>query len=168
MRRQFLLYIIIAAIVGCDSGVSKISTYDGDLYFDLFRFANFYNQPDDLVKRFKTSADSIDRNNIEATDKEFLDRYDILKNRHLLYQPYILLKQDNGNMLTVYLDSNNYKIFTTFHRKELIASKEKIRIRIRGIALGHGMVQCSQVQIVKRMPGATGKVSSKFLIDDYR
>ncbi|HSY60609.1 MAG TPA: hypothetical protein VK796_01985, partial [Cytophaga sp.] len=89
MKKLVYVFLFILLIIFISSSRQNNEIIEGDLYFSVFRFGSFYNQPDSVVNRFKTYADTVNRSNINYLDKKVLTMYELLKQEDLLFSPFI-------------------------------------------------------------------------------
>lgn len=164
---SFLLGTLIC-LTNCSTNVRPTRSLEGDLYYDLMRIGNFYNQPDSIIRQVKLYVDTANRKLLTADNLRILSMYEILKKRELLYSPFIDLRLDNDSIIKIYLTAKDYDQIKGFHRKELLDTKKKIRIKLDVQDLGLGMALSTKIRSVAKIDGQTRQVNPKLKIEDYR
>jgi hypothetical protein len=165
IRKFIFLFLSLPLFFCCVKSSDKI---EGDLYFGALRFGNFYKQPDSLVRKFKIYADTVNRKNLEPSDKEILETYEILKKENILYYPYIELKLDSGTVVKLYLKTFDYKKIKKHKRQQLQKEGKKVRIVAEVRNLGHNLFICNNVLNIMKTEGKTLQIQKKFQIEDYK
>jgi hypothetical protein len=160
------IQIILILFCGCDNQ-PKAEILTGDLYFSFFRPGSFYNQPDSLVKTFQTYFDTLTIENAGTGDKILLTQYNILKEKDLLYQPFIYLKTDLDSVVTLYLNPLNYEKIKVHKRQKLQDEKKKVRIEASVTSIDNGLFYCTELKHVDIVDGETLQRQKKWKIEDY-
>lgn len=166
IRVLSLIVILMAVRINCIAQDSA-EIIKGDLYFDFFRVGSFYKQPDSIVQKFKTYADTA--NPAYANGEKLLIIYNVLKRENILFQPFIDLKLDNDSLVKVYFsDVDIYERIKAFKYKELIERKKKVRLILKIIKLSDGMVLCKNLISANKVKGQTFQASRKYKVEDYQ
>lgn len=152
--------------LSCKQGADEI--IEGDLYFSWLRIGSFYNQPDSIVQKVKTYADTVDKKNVSAEDNKFFTMYETLKKENLLYSPFIELKLDNDSIVKTYLSVKDYEKIRKFHRSDLIEAGMIVRIKAEIKNMGNGLVLCEKLISIDKVKGETHQRSRKLKIEDYQ
>jgi hypothetical protein len=170
LRLSIIRLSIFAVIFlsACKSDKDNTKSLEGDLYYSWIRIGSFYNQPDSLIDKVKTYADTVNRRLLSSSDMKSLTMYEILKKESLLYRPFIDLKLDNDSVVKIYFTKDDYSKINIFNRQELLDTKKKIRIKTEVRDLGLGMALCTRLLSVNKVDGQTFQVGKKLKIDDYR
>lgn len=166
--RPIVILFLVIQISGCGHpGKSSEILIKGDLYFSFFRVTNLYGLPDSTASRIVKYAETQQQHSLEG-DSSFFQVYQLLKKENLLYAPYVELKLIDGFIITLFMDSNDYKKIAPTNYSYLVASKKKIRIKAEARQLRGTIYFCSKVMDVIIADGITGMQSKKFVIEDYR
>ena len=161
-----LLPTILVLIFGCNNQ-SKKDTLRGDLYFSVFRLGNYYYQPDSLVKQFETYFDTLTLDKASSGDKILLRQYRALKQKNLLYRPFVYLKVKDDSVVTLYLDTLDYNRIKIFKRQKLQNDKKKVVIEASVTIIDSGLFNCNNLKRVEVVDGETLQRQKKFKIEDY-
>jgi hypothetical protein len=161
-----LLPTILILIFGCNSG-QNTETLTGDLYFSFFRLGNYYNQPDSLVKQFEVYFDTLIIEKANSGDKRFIKQYRILKEKNLLYRPFIYLKVQDDSVVTLYLDTLDYDRIKIYKRQKLQDDNKKVKIEATVTMIDSGLYNCEKLIRVDLVDGETLQRQKKFKIEDY-
>ena len=122
-----LLPTILILIFGCETRPTT-DTLTGDLYFSFFRMGNYYNQPDSVVNHFELYFDTVTIEKLNTGDKKLLRQYRILKEKNLLYRPFVYLRVKDDSVVTLYLDTLDYDRIKIYRRQRLQDDNKKVRI----------------------------------------
>jgi len=161
-----LIPTILILIIGChDKPKTEILT--GDLYFSFFRLGSYYNKPDSLIKNFEIYFDSLTVEKASDEDKKLLTEYRKLKEEKLLYQPFVDILIKTDSVVTLYLDSIDYKEIKKYKRKELQDGHKKIRIEADVRKIDDRLFICTDLRKVEMIDGETFIKSNKYKIEDY-
>jgi hypothetical protein len=163
---KIFLPTILILIFGCDSR-PKTDTLTGDLYFSFFRLGNYYNQPDSLVRKSETYFDTVTIEKLNSGDKKVLTQYRILKEKNLLFRPFVYLRIKDDSVVTLYLDSLDYDKIKIYKRQKLQDDNKKVRIEASVIMIDSGLFNCEKLKRVDIVDGETLQRERKFKIEDY-
>jgi hypothetical protein len=166
MRKYSPLLAILLVVIF--SACNKTKIIEGDLFYSIFRYGSFYDQPDSVIRQVKNWADSVQKKNLDSLGIEFLTKYEILKNENILYYPYIEILLDNGSVSRLYFTKEDYSPIKEFNYKDLITTSTKVRIKVLVKDLGYSMNLCKKVYWIKKVEGETFNKEKKFSITDYR
>ena len=161
-----LLPTILILIFGCDNQ-PKTDTLTGDLYFSFFRLGNYYNQPDSVVRQFETYFDTLTVEKANSADKRLLKQYRILKEKNLLYRPFVYLRVKDDSVVTLYLDTLDYDRIKIYRRQKLQDDNKKLRIEASVTMIDSGLFNCEKLKRVDLVDGETLQRQRKFKIEDY-
>ena len=107
----------------------KTKTIEGDLYFKLIKFPSFHEASDSLIKKIETDIKNLNEDKMDKQNKIINDYLKFLSKEKLLKNPYLNLRKDNGEIVTVYLDKINYDKLKKYDYNKLISENKKIRIK---------------------------------------
>ncbi|MFN7601696.1 MAG: hypothetical protein ACK5R0_09905 [Bacteroidota bacterium] len=161
-----LLPTILILIFGCDTR-PKTDTLTGDLYFSFFKLGNYYNQPDSVVNQSKLYFDTVTIEKLNTGEKRLLRQYRILKQKNLLYRPFVYLRVKDDSVVTLYLDTLDYDRIKIYRRQKLQDENKKVRIEASVIMIDSGLFNCVKLKRVDLVYGETLQRQRKFKIDDY-
>jgi len=161
-----LLSIILILIFGCENQ-PRTDTVTGDLYFSFFTVGSYYNQPDSVIRQFETHFDTLTIEKANPRDKKLLNQYRTLKEKNLLYQPFVYLKTDLDSVVTLYLDTLDYDRIKVHKRQKLQDENKKIRIEASVTMIGSALFYCEKLKRVDIVDGVTLQREKKFKIEDY-
>ena len=89
---------------------------------------NYYNQPDSVVNHFELYFDTVTIEKLNTGDKKLLRQYRILKEKNLLYRPFVYLRVKDDSVVTLYLDTLDYDRIKIYRRQRLQDDNKKVRI----------------------------------------
>jgi hypothetical protein len=161
------LLTLVLTTIACRQNKKDTSIVEGDLFFRPLRYGSFYNQPDSLIKKFVTYADTAKLDSLNLFEKEILETYHILKNENRLFSPFVELKINDSSFVKLYLDSVVYDKIKIYKRQELQASNKKIRIKAETQKLSSQVLICTKLISIDKLDGVTLQQEKKFKIDDY-
>jgi hypothetical protein len=163
---KIFLPTILILIFGCDSR-PKTDTLTGDLYFSFFRLGNYYNHPDSLVRKSIIYFDTVTIEKLNAGDKKVVTQYRILKEKNLLFRPFVYLRIKDDSVVTLYLDSLDYDKIKIYKRQKLQDDNKKVRIEASVTMIDSGLFNCVKLKRVDIIDGETLQRQRKFKIEDY-
>ena len=99
----------------------KTKTIEGDLYFKLIKFPSFHEASDSLIKKIETDIKNLNEDKMDKQNKIINDYLKFLSKEKLLKNPYVSLRKDNGEIVTVYLDTINYDKLKKYDYNKLIS-----------------------------------------------
>src|SRR6185369_11051816 len=140
-----LLPAILVLIFGC-SNQANTDTLTGDLYFSPFKVGNYYNQPDSVVKQYENYFDALKIENANSSEKKVLKQLKILKEKKLLYRPYVYLKTSGDTVITLYLDTLDYDQIKIYKRQKLQDENKKVRIEASVTKIDSGLYNCKKLK----------------------
>ena len=164
MKRHLATILII--IFGCNTQ-PKTDTLTGDLYFSFFRLGNYYNQPDSLVKQYEIYFDTLTLERANSSEQRLLRQYRILKEKNLLYRPFVYLRVKDDSVVTLYLDTVDYDRIKVYQRQKLQNDNKKVRIEASVTMIDSGLFNCEKLKQVDIVDGETLQRQRKFKIEDY-
>lgn len=159
--------IISPVTVSDDAARLGAIKVEGDLYFGLWRYGSLYKQPENLCQLMEKLSHSNRRDTMDATTMDMLRIYDVLEKEKLLYAPYVQLKLDNDSIVRIYFKMKDYKRINKFKLDDLLKTKEKVRIELKGRSLDEDLIYCKKLISVNREKGQTLQIPRKFAIEDY-
>lgn len=133
MRIIISMLTIMLAISSCQSNNKR--TVEGDLYFKLIDIQRFFDAPDSILIRIESSIKPVNKDTLSEQDKKIYGLLEFLLDKRLLRKPFIRIRQDNGEIIMVFLDSKYYDKIKDFNRNDLIRDNKKIRIRVEVVQL---------------------------------
>lgn len=166
---RYIVLVWAVVFVACTSKDEK-DLLVGDLYFSDLRFGNFYNLSDSMMDRIEHSIDTMNVAKADSADKKFYDAYNILKNRGLLYKPFVDIKVKEDSMVKLYLDSADYDRIKIFKWRELLDDEKKVVIKAKTAYVDNfpvTLLYCKELVDVSLIDGKTLPQRSKFKIEDY-
>ncbi len=164
MRR--ILPIIVILILGCDRQ-QKMDILTGDLYFGFLRIGSYYNKPDSVVKQSQLYFDSLAIEKTDPQTKTLIRLYTILKERQLLYKPFIELRIHDDSVVTLYLDTLDYNRIKIYKRQRLQNENKVVRIEALATMIDSGFFYCNKLKRIELVQGTTLQRQKKFKIEDY-
>lgn len=150
--------------------IEKVQAQDtlvGDLYFGLWRAGSFYDQPAKIRRSMLNYFETVSRDSLQGSDKELVDRYDVLKKHNLLESPYVQVLLEKDSVVYLYLPKKDYKKIKIHKLETLEKEKKKIVIVAVVNSLGADAVKCEQLISVSKVDGQTYMRERKFAIEDY-
>lgn len=128
----------------------------GDLYFKLISFGSLYGVSDMLRTKYNSMIDSIKQlDSVPQQDIELIKIHDILTNNGLIDKPYLHLKVDSTQIMTVYLDEEEFKEISKLKRQELINEGKKIRLKLLGREIRNEIFYASEITELDKIDGKT-------------
>jgi len=162
-----LFSVILVLILGCNSPTSN-DTLTGDLYFSPFRVGGYYNQPDSVVKQYEDYLNNLSaEENAGLSKKKVLQRVKLLKEKNLLYHPFVYLRTKKDSIITLYLDTADYNQIKIYKRQKLRDENKKVRIQASVSKIDSGMYHCRKLKRIDLVDGETLLEEKKFKIEDY-
>lgn len=164
-----LIPTILILILGCNiQPDTRTDVLTGDLYFAVFRLGNYYSLPDTLINYYENVFDTMNIDKANSYDKQLLTDYKLLRERDLLYKPYIYIRTDMDSIVNLYLDTlddNRIKI----HKRQVLQNEnKKVKIEASVIKINDRLFYCTKLRRVKLVQGETLLKQKKFLIEDYK
>ena len=147
--------------------VQAQDTLVGDLYFGLWRAGSFYDQPAKVKKSMLNYFETVSRDSLQGSDKELVDRYDVLKKHDLLESPYVQILLEKDSVVYLYLPKKDYKKIKIHKLETLEKEKKKIVIVAVVNLLGADAIKCERLISVAKVDGQTYMREKKFAIEDY-
>lgn len=129
MRHLFSILTILALCCSCRSDDTK--TVEGDLYFKRIDFQRFFDAPDSILTKIETSVRTVKKDTLTKKDKKIYDLLQFMMDRRLLRKPFIRLRQDDGKISMVFLDSSDYRQFKEYKWSDLSKENKKIRVKVK-------------------------------------
>jgi len=133
MRHFFTILTILVLCTACQSDNKKI--IEGDLYFKLIDFQRFYDGPDSILVKIETSVRNVSKDTLTEQDKKIYDLLKFMVDKRLLRKPFIRLRQDDGTIEMVFIDSTDYKQIKEYNHNDLVSEDKKIRVRAEVIEI---------------------------------
>lgn len=103
---------------------------EGDLYFKLIDFPQFSEVPDSIAKKFKEQLKTMNRDSLSRNERWLSDMVECISEKDLLQKPFIQLKQDNGQILMLFLSGSDYKGIKDYNHHDLLVERKKVRIQV--------------------------------------
>lgn len=164
MKKGLFLFLLF---LSCTCYGQKTSLIKGDLYFGLWRYGSLYNQPKKMVRSVLKYMDTVDRSKCGIDDSILIHRYDLLKEKELLYSPYVQIIQDDDAVIYLYLKQEDYDQIKTFKREDLVNRTKRVSISAEYELIDKGFVLCTKLTSVDELEGKTLPRQSKFALEDY-
>lgn len=105
--------------------------------FTIINYPTFYGAPDSLISKFVRELETVNKDTLKEQDKELRNLLKFMYDQKLLEKPYINLKQYNGEILMLYLDSIDFVKLKIYNRYDLIRENKKIRIVSKALPIKH-------------------------------
>jgi hypothetical protein len=166
MKFIFTLLTLLL-IIECDSRHNS-EVVAGDLYYYWFKFGSFYGQPDSLLQEYLSIRDSLGFEAMMEEDSAGTAYVLTLEENSIVISPFIFMKKDNGHVLTLYMDSSDFRQFTNFSYQELIDNKQKVRITANIDSIANKLYLCKSLISVELVDGSTLIKQGKFKIEEYQ
>lgn len=127
MRNFLAIMTILLTISSCQR--NNIKTVEGDLYFKLIEFQRFFDAPDSVLTKIETSLKTVDKDTLTEQDKKNYNLLLFMADKQLLRKPFVRLRLDNGEIVMVFLNSNDYEKIKDYNYSDLVRDNKKIRIK---------------------------------------
>ena len=127
MKQRFFILTILICFISCQT--EKTKTIEGDLYFKLIKFPSFHEAPDSLVQKIETDIENVNEDTIDNQNMKINDYLKFLSKERLLRNPYLQLRKDNGEIVTVYLEKISYDKLKNYDYNKLISENKKVRLK---------------------------------------
>jgi hypothetical protein len=101
---------------------------EGDLYFQMVDFFNFYGASDSMITSIENQVSSIDFDTISDNEKKAYELIKYAIDQDLLTKPYVRIKTTNGENIMLYMESKNYQQFDSLRCFKLRQEGMKIHI----------------------------------------
>lgn len=129
MRRIISILTIFILFTNCQT--DRKDTIEGDLYFKLVEFPSFFDAPDSTLTKIENDLKTVNNHTLNKQDKKIYDYLQFLSDKKLLRKPFIRLRQDNGEIKMVFLDTLDYKKIKEYNYNDLENHNKKIRIKAK-------------------------------------
>lgn len=156
MKQRFLILTILFCFISCQT--DKTKTIEGDLYFKLIKFPSFHEASDRLVQKIETDIEKVNEDTIDRQNKIINDYLKFLSKEKLLRNPYVNLRKDNGEIVTVYLDKINYDKLKSYDYNKLIFENKRVRLKAEVTELKFDTSKIYKVDVkfsVEKLDGKT-------------
>jgi len=154
--KNIIIQIIIFGILLTSCSESEV-LIEGDLYFKLIDFGNFYEVDEEKINEFKLKLDSLrldDDPSHQKMNSEFIGYYDKLDKYGLSRSPYIFVKNDTI-VRRVFLSEEAYNPLKEHSRKALLKKGKKVRLTIRAEELEKGLYYSDKIDEIDVLDGKT-------------
>ena len=133
MKTNILIGLCLLIIASCQTKIdNKIDPgpgsqeIEGELFFKLINMGRFENLPDSTISKFESMSDSLHGNkNISEQDQKVLRSIKLLKENNLIHKAYFHLKIDSTQIVTVYVNEEEYKKLRPLDRQKLMNENMK-------------------------------------------
>jgi len=125
--RIILAFFGILVIVSCKTQDNK--TIEGDLYFKLIDFQRFFDAPDSVLTKIETSVRNVNKDTLTEQDKKIYELMKYMLDEQLFRKPFIRLRQDDGKVIMLFLDSTDYNKIKDYSHNDLVRENKRIRIK---------------------------------------
>lgn len=129
MKIFISILISIFLLTSCKSESNKM--IEGDLYFKLINFPTLFGAQDSLISKFVKDLKTVNKDTLNEQDKELWDLFQFMYDQKLMLKPYVNLKQGNGEIVMIYLDSTDFIKLKNYNHHDLISENKKIRIKAK-------------------------------------
>jgi len=163
---RLLFFILLIVFSSCNHKV-EISSLTGDLYFGFFRIGSYYNQPDSAIVKFEEYYSKTNFDTVNQDEKELFEQYENLKERDLLYKPFVEIFVENDSVVRLYLEIEDYNKIKIHKRQKLQDANKKVRIEASVSNIDNKMYYCEKLEKISVVDGQTFQIQKKFRIDDY-
>jgi membrane-anchored protein YejM (alkaline phosphatase superfamily) len=120
MKKRIIIFFTIILLTSCQSiEKSDIITVEGDLYFKLIDFPQLFDAPDATLTKIEESIKNGYKDTLTEQDRQFLQMLEYMVDNDLLRKPFIRIKSDEGEILMLFLDPNDYVIFKNYKWSDL-------------------------------------------------
>lgn len=128
MKTVLKILAILLLISSCKTDTQK--TVEGDLYFKLIDFQRFFDAPDSTLTKIETSIKTVNKDTLNAQDKKIYDLLQFMSDKKLLRKPFLRLRQDNGEIALVFIDSIEYTKFKDYNHNDLVRDNKRVRVKV--------------------------------------
>lgn len=158
--KHIQLIILFLLLVSC-AEQERISTIEGDLYFDTDKIGSFYGMPDSTIQQMQQAIDSLYQQQDRSGNEEFLAVYESLKEHDMLYKPFVDVYMPSDSVIKLYLDTADYHQLDIFDYHDLIRQKKKVHIEARTHIIRKGFYECVELTKVELVEGPTYPIENK-------
>lgn len=123
--------------------------------------------PDSVVNQFEKTFDTLTIETASEEEGRLLTQYKKLKEKKLLFVPFIKLLTDKDSVVTLYLDTLDYNEIKKYKRQRLQDDQKKIRIEAKVKEIDRGLFYCIDLTKVEMIDGETYMKQKKWRIEDY-
>jgi hypothetical protein len=110
---------------------AKTTIIQGDLYFKITAFHNFYGKGKDEINEFESYMDEVNhKENPTREEKQLASYYNKLKKLDLLDAPFIDIKKNDNKIIQVFLSPEEYAKIRRYNLNQLIARKKKLVVAL--------------------------------------
>jgi len=126
-KKTIILIFTIFTVFSCKT---KREIINGDLYFQIVDFTNFYGANKEQLEKLDKEVDSIRFSKmISENELELIEYYDKLKKHKLINYPSIRIKSDTIVRL-VYITESEYEKVKDYKWSDLGTRKKKVKMKI--------------------------------------
>ena len=126
MKRLLTVFVILVILFSCQMNQTKI--IEGDLYFKLIDF-RFFEAPDSLLTKIATHVKTVNKDTLSDQEKKNYDFAKLMYDEELLRKPFLRLRQDDGKIIIVALDTVDYGKIKGYNYSDLVSENKRIRIK---------------------------------------
>jgi len=126
MRNNFAILTILLTICSCQTNNNKI--VEGDLYFKLIDF-RFFDSPDSVLTKIETSVKTLNKDTLPEQDIKIYYLLEFMTDKQLLRKPFVRLRLNDGEIIMVFFDINDYEKLKDYNYSDLVRDNKKIRIK---------------------------------------
>lgn len=128
MKKIILLYSL-ALLISCNS---KTETVKGDLYFKLVNLTSPTGMSEQEIAQFKETLNNFKIEiNTQVKEKELFTYLKKLEEQKLLGLPYIMVKEENGEIKQIYLTIKEFEKIKPFTLDYLQTNHKKITLELK-------------------------------------
>jgi hypothetical protein len=126
-KKTIILIFTIFTVFSCKT---KREIINGDLYFQIVDFTNFYGANKEQLEKLDKEVDSIRFSKmISENELELIEYYDKLKKHKLINYPSIRIKSDTIVRL-IYITESEYEKVKDYKWSDLGTRKKKVKMKI--------------------------------------
>jgi hypothetical protein len=122
------IFTILTILIISSCQTNNIKTLEGDLYFKLIEL-NIFAAPDSVLTKIEISAKTVNKDTLTEQDKQLYEYLEFMTDKQLLRKPYIRLRQDDGKIVTLFLDKSDYAKVKDINHNDLVRDNKRIRIK---------------------------------------
>lgn len=143
MRPLVVLCAILILSLSCSS--NNGNTIEGDLYFKLIDLTSFYGASDSELSKIETWIKTVNKDSISDSEKKYYEFLKFMSDQQLLRKPLIRLRQDNGEIIMLFLEPEDYGKIKNYNYSDLVRDNQKIRIKAEVIELKHDSMRVYKI-----------------------
>lgn len=127
MKNFLSLLMLLILFISCVTDNKK--TVEGDLYFKLIDL-RFFDAPDSILTKIESGVKLTKLDTLIEQDKKIYKLLQFMVDNELLRKPFIRLRQDDGKIIMVLLDTLDYTKIKDYNHLDLVRDNKRIRIKM--------------------------------------